>query len=131
MAPWPHQPSACYLEPSLQYLPLGDTAVLTFLAPVLVAAGAPLVLGERAGKGVALAMPLCVAGKTAQQSLGSSLLGMGGWWAAQQAFLSARRAPPLVARLCVPTPKPVPCCHLQAWCWWRSPCFCSEQEHRR
>ena len=49
----------------LQYLPLGDTAVLTFLAPVFVAAAAPLVLGERAGKGVALAMPLCVAGKDA------------------------------------------------------------------
>lgn len=49
----------------LQYLPLGDTAVLTFLAPVFVAAAAPLVLGERAGKGVALAMPLCVAGKEA------------------------------------------------------------------
>ncbi|PRW58707.1 multidrug transporter isoform A [Chlorella sorokiniana] len=47
---------------AVQYLPLGDTAVLTFLAPVFVAAAAPLVLGERAGKGVALAMPLCVAG---------------------------------------------------------------------
>jgi len=59
-------PSPCSLGGvpfPLQYLPLGDTAVLTFLTPVFVAAAAPVVLKERAGKGVALAMPLCVAGK--------------------------------------------------------------------
>ena len=46
----------------LQLLSLGDAAVLTFLAPVFVAAAAPLVLGERASKGVLLALPLCAAG---------------------------------------------------------------------
>ena len=47
---------------AVQLLPLGDTAVLTFLMPLFVAIGAPLVLGERAGRGVLLALPLCVAG---------------------------------------------------------------------
>ncbi len=46
----------------MQYLPLADVATITFLAPVFVAAAAPLLLGERAGRGVALAMPLCVVG---------------------------------------------------------------------
>jgi drug/metabolite transporter (DMT)-like permease len=47
---------------AVQLLPLGDTAVLTFLMPLFVAVGAPVVLGERAGRGVLLALPLCVAG---------------------------------------------------------------------
>lgn len=47
---------------AVQLLPLADVAVLTFMAPVFVAAVAPLVLGERASRGVALAMPLCIGG---------------------------------------------------------------------
>ncbi|KAL4425097.1 hypothetical protein ABPG77_010411 [Micractinium sp. CCAP 211/92] len=50
------------LYAAVQYLPLADVATITFLAPMFVAAAAPLLLGERAGRGVALAMPLCVVG---------------------------------------------------------------------
>ena len=52
--------SSLYL--AVQWLPLSDTAVLGFLAPVFVAGGAPLVLGEPTGRGVLLALPLCAAG---------------------------------------------------------------------
>ena len=52
---------SCYYW-AVQLLPMTDVAALSFLAPVLVAAAAPLVLGERAGRGVLLALPLCVAG---------------------------------------------------------------------
>ncbi|KAL4431067.1 hypothetical protein ABPG75_006323 [Micractinium tetrahymenae] len=50
------------LYAAVQYLPLADVATITFLAPVFVAAAAPLLLGERAGRGVALGMPLCLLG---------------------------------------------------------------------
>jgi drug/metabolite transporter (DMT)-like permease len=52
---------SCYYW-AVQLLPMTDVAALSFLAPVLVAAAAPLVLGELAGRGVLLALPLCVAG---------------------------------------------------------------------
>lgn len=50
------------LYAAVQLLPLADAAVLGLLTPVFVAAGAPLALGERAGCGVALALPLSLAG---------------------------------------------------------------------
>lgn len=50
------------LYAAVQYLPLADVATITFLAPVFVAAAAPPLLGERAGRGVALAMPLSLLG---------------------------------------------------------------------
>ena len=52
---------SCYYW-AVQLLPMTDVAALSFLAPVLVAAAAPLVLGERAGRGVLLALPLRVVG---------------------------------------------------------------------
>ena len=70
--------------------------MLTFLAPVFVAAAAPLVLGERAGRGVALAMPLCVAGKA----------GSGGKRAARlvmrlRKWTRSRAPPPCCRPLCM------------------------------
>ncbi|PSC73933.1 Solute carrier family 35 member G1 isoform A [Micractinium conductrix] len=47
---------------AVQLLPLADVATIAFLAPVLVAAAAPLALGERTGRGVAAALVLCVIG---------------------------------------------------------------------
>lgn len=46
----------------MQLLPVTDALVLGLLSPILVAAASPLVLGEQAGRGVALALPLCVVG---------------------------------------------------------------------
>lgn len=46
----------------MQLLPVTDALVLGLLSPILVAAASPLVLGEPAGRGVALALPLCVVG---------------------------------------------------------------------
>ncbi|KAL4431066.1 hypothetical protein ABPG75_006322 [Micractinium tetrahymenae] len=47
---------------TVQLLPVTDALVLGLLSPVLVAAASPLVLGEPAGRGVLLALPLCVVG---------------------------------------------------------------------
>lgn len=46
----------------MQYLPIADVAVLQFLAPVFVAAGAPLLLGELPPRGVWAALPTCLLG---------------------------------------------------------------------
>lgn len=47
---------------TVQYLPLGDTAVLMFLAPLFVAAASPLLLKELPSRGVWVALPLSVVG---------------------------------------------------------------------
>lgn len=47
---------------SVALLPLADSAVLAFLAPIFVAALSPRLLGEPASQGIAAAIPLAAAG---------------------------------------------------------------------
>lgn len=52
--------SSLYLAVTL--LPMADAMVLSFLAPLFVAALSPLALGERPSRGVLAALPLCLLG---------------------------------------------------------------------